>query len=53
MIDGNLLQTAQRSFDLNGRVAVKSMVITKSNNRRKNNVTTEQVYLGFLRCIFL
>ena len=26
MIDGNLLQTAQRSFDFEGRVAVKSTV---------------------------
>ena len=34
MIDGNLLQTAQRSFDLNGRVTVKSMVIRSSTKLR-------------------
>ena len=27
MIDGNILQTAQRSFGLNGRETVKSMVV--------------------------
>ena len=26
MIDGNILQTAQGSFDVNGRITVKSMV---------------------------
>ena len=38
MIDRNLLQTAQRSFDFKGRVAVKSTVIDFKNRTSSNAI---------------
>ena len=41
MIDGNLLQTTQRSFDLKGCLTVKSMVNTK---RREGDLETVKIF---------